>query len=279
MGEIALIGGSGLYNINGVKRVQEHVIETPFGAPSAEVIECELNGQSFFFLARHGKGHTKLPHEVNYRANIYALKTLGVKYLFSVSAVGSLKEEHNPRKFVLPSQFIDWTKGQRARTFFGDGVIAHVSVAEPIDHQLQNIARLACQEAGITHSTGGTYVCIEGPQFSTKAESAIYRNFGADVIGMTNVPEAFLAKEAGIAYATIAMVTDYDCWKDEHCNVEEILKVMSDNGHAAHQLVQKLIPLTHAQKFDVDTGNSLGILTPLDSLSDEKRQLVELLLK
>ena len=277
--KLGIIGGSGIYEMEGVKIIKEHKLETPYGAPSDVVFEAELEGVVFFFLPRHARGHKILPHEINYRANIYAMKELGVHYLLSVSAVGSLKEDLPPTTFVLPDQFIDWTKGKRDRTFFGDGIIAHVSVAEPVDLNMQKLVASSCQAVDAKYSAGGSYVCIEGPQFSTKAESAIYRSFGASVIGMTNVPESYLAKEAGMAYATVAMVTDFDCWKEEHCTVEEIMKVMGENNKMAQNMIRDFIPRLENNKFDINPENKVGVMTPRDLLSDDKKKILDVLLK
>jgi 5'-methylthioadenosine phosphorylase len=277
--KIAVIGGSGVYKIEGIELIKEHKINTPFGAPSSEIIEAKLNNTSFYFLPRHGKGHTLTPSDVNYRANIFALKELGVEYIVSVSAVGSLKEEYPPTTFVLVDQFIDWTKGKRERTFFNNGFVGHVSVAEPIEKNLMNMMAEVCKDVGINHAIGGSYLCIEGPQFSSKAESHIYRSFGASVIGMTNVPEAYLAKEAGIAYATIAMVTDYDCWKDEHCTLEEIMKVMATNNNQAHAVLKKLLPKLSMNLFSFKKENTFAVLTKPEKMSAEQTKILEVLLK
>lgn len=277
--KIAIIGGSGVYKIEGVEVIKEHKVLTPYGAPSAEVVKASLHGTSFYFIPRHGKGHTLTPSEVNYRANIFALKELGVEYIISVSAVGSLKEEYPPGSFVIPDQFIDWTKGKRERTFFGNGIVGHVSVAEPVEKQLQKMIVEVCKEVGVKHGSGGSYICIEGPQFSSKAESHIYRSFGASVIGMTNVPESYLAKEAGIAYATIAMVTDYDCWKEEHCTLEEILKVMSGNNQQAHAVLKKLLPKLAANPFKFKKENTFAVMSKPEKLSSEQAHILEVLLK
>ncbi len=279
MGNIAVIGGSGVYSLDSIEIIKEHDVETPFGKPSDSVIEAKLDGKIFFFLARHARGHKILPHEVNYRANLYALKSLGVDVVVSVSAVGSLKDEHAPTDFVLPDQFIDWTKGKRERTFFGEGVVAHISSAYPIEKVLQDRIYKTCENLDLQAHKGGTYICIEGPQFSSRAESNLYRSFGADVIGMTNVPEAYLAKEAGIAYATIAMVTDYDCWKEEHCTVEEIMKVMGQNNTKAQKVLAKLLPDLATNPISFEKENRFGVMTPLDSMPDSQRQWVEVLLK
>lgn len=277
--KIGVIGGSGVYQLEGIEVVKEHDIDTPFGKPSSKVIEALLDGATCFFLPRHGVSHTILPHEVNYRANIFAMKSLGVEYIVSVSAVGSLKEELPPTKFVLVDQFIDWTKGKRERTFFGEGLVAHVSTAEPVDLKLQEIIESSLKETNLDYSKGGSYLCIEGPQFSSKAESNIYRSFGASVIGMTNVPESYLAKEAGIAYATVAMVTDYDCWKEEHCTVEEIMKVMAENNKNCQTLLKNLIPNLDKNKFDFVKENQIGLMTPEDKWTPAQKEMLSVLMR
>lgn len=216
-----IIGGSGLYQMQGLREARELVIDTPFGMPSDAIVGGMLDGVAVAFLARHGRGHTLLPGEVPFRANIWALKSLGVEYLLSVSAVGSLQEQMAPRDMVLPDQFIDLTR-RREGTFFGQGAVAHVSFAQPVCAALSEIVGLAFADCGLPGATlhrGGTYVCIEGPAFSTLAESRLYRSWDAAVIGMTNLPEARLAREAEIAYATLALVTDFDCWHPAHASV------------------------------------------------------------
>ena len=276
--QIGIIGGSGVYNIEGVEIIKEHDINTPFGSPSSPVIEAKLEGVTFFFIPRHGKSHSFTPSEVNYRANIFALKTLGVEYIISVSAVGSLKEELPPTTFVLVDQFIDWTKGKRERTFFGNGIVAHVSDADPTQKELRELMAESCREKNLKFAEGGSYICIEGPQFSTRAESKLYQSFGASVIGMTNVPESFLAKEAGIAYATIAMVTDFDGWKEEHCTVEEIMNVMKTNNANAQILLKDLLPRLEKNKFNFMKENAIGVMTPKEAWSDEQKKVMEVLL-
>lgn len=276
---IGIIGGSGIYQIEGIEILTEYAVETPFGAPSDKIVHAKLEGQEFFFLARHRRDHHYLPHEVNYRANIYALKSLGVKVLISVSAVGSLKEELPPRTLVFPDQFIDWTKGKRERSFFGEGVVGHVSVANPVDLDLQRILFEGAKKNQLQNSQGGSYICIEGPQFSSRAESAIYRSFGASVIGMTNVPEAYLAKEAGMAYATIAMVTDYDCWKEVHCNVDEIMKVMKDNNLAAQKVIRFALKHLNESHFEVKAENEIGVMTPRERMSKKQKEILDILLR
>ena len=277
--KIAVIGGSGVYKIEGIEVVKEHLVSTPFGNPSSEIIEAKLNGVSFYFLPRHGKHHSLTPTDVNYRANIFALKELGVEYLISVSAVGSLKEEYPPTTFVIVDQFIDWTKGKRERTFFNNGFVGHVSVADPVEKQLQKMIEEVCVDEGVKHGSGGSYICIEGPQFSTKAESNIYRSFGASVIGMTNVPEAYLAKEAGMAYASIAMVTDYDCWKEEHCTLEEIMKVMAINNQQVHAVLKKLVPKLKANQFSFKKENTFAILSKPEKLTPDQSRMIEVLMR
>lgn len=276
---LGVIGGSGVYNLEGINIIEEIEVTTPYGKPSSAVMLMELEGQQFLFIPRHGKGHTVLPHEVNYCANVYALKKLGAEYLISVSAVGSLKEEHSPTTFVLPDQFIDWTKGGRRRSFFGEGIVAHVSVANPIEKSLQAVIAKGFEGKGLNYHVGGSYLCIEGPQFSSKAESNIYRSFGADVIGMTNVPESYLAKEAGMAYATIAMVTDYDCWKEEHCTVDEIMKVMKTNNENVRSVLKEVIPAVVKNPPKFQKENAIGIMTPKENWDTRAREVLEVLLR
>ncbi len=277
--KIGVVGGSGVYKIEGIEVVKEHLISTPFGMPSSEIIEAKLNGVSFYFLPRHGKTHSFTPSDINYRANIFALKELGVEYLISVSAVGSLKEEYPPTTFVIVDQFVDWTKGKRERTFFNEGFVGHVSVAEPVEKQLQKMIIESCKDVGVKHGVDGSYLCIEGPQFSSKAESNIFRSFGASVIGMTNVPEAYLAKEAGMAYATIAMVTDYDCWKEEHCTLEEIMKVMAVNNRQAHQVLKNLIPKLNGNLFSFKKENQFALLSKPEKLNLDKERTLTVLMR
>lgn len=278
MSKVAVIGGSGVYSLEAVNVVAEHDIDTPFGKPSGKILELELSNSRFYFVPRHGVGHKVSPSEINYRANIYALKLLGVTNVVSVSAVGSLKEKHAPGDFVLVDQFIDWTKGLRKRTFFDEGVVGHVSCAYPVNPFLRNRIAQAVEKTEVKYTNGGSYVCIEGPQFSSRAESEIYRGFQADVIGMTNVPEAYLAKEAGIAYATVAMVTDYDCWKEEHCTVEEIMKVMAGNYKSAQELLTNLIPNLVNNPVEFEAENKYAVITNPELISSEKQKIIETLL-
>jgi len=235
---IGIIGGSGLYDMAELTEREERRVATPFGEPSAPYVIGTLRGKRVAFLARHGIGHRLMPSELNFRANIFGFKTLGVEYLVSASAVGSLKEEYKPLDLVIPDQFFDRTKG-RVSTFFGRGLVAHVGFAYPFCRPLSDIAFASASQAGATVHRGGTYVCMEGPQFSTLAESKLYRSWGMDIIGMTNLQEAKLAREAEICYTTIALVTDYDCWHPDHdsVTVEMILKTLSTNAAAAQQII------------------------------------------
>ena len=236
--EIGIIGGSGLYQMPGFEKFEEANIETPFGAPSDNYVLGELAGRRVAFLPRHGRGHRLSPSELNFRANIYGMKRLGVERILSLSAVGSLKEEHRPLDFVIPDQFFDRTRG-RVSTFFGEGLVAHVSFADPVCPQLSEVVADACRFAGVNSKKGGTYLCMEGPAFSTKAESNVYRSWGMDVIGMTNLQEAKLAREAEICYVTAAMVTDYDCWHPEHdaVTVTDIIANLMKNAENACKMV------------------------------------------
>ena len=277
--EIGIIGGSGLYHMPGFTDSREVVQDTPFGSPSDAYILGTLAGRKVAFLARHARGHKLLPSELNFRANIYGFKQLGVERILSVSAVGSLKEEHKPLDFVIPTQFFDRTR-HRVDTFFGDGIVAHVGFGDPVCGELAQVVTHACREAGVEGKLEGTYICMEGPQFSTKAESNVYRSWGADVIGMTNLQEAKLAREAEICYVTIAMVTDYDCWHPHHdsVTVEQIVSVLVKNAENAAKVVKATVaemPKTRSCKC----GNALAhaILTDpakIPAATKEKLHLI-----
>ena len=247
--EIGIIGGSGLYSMPGFEAQEEVRLETPFGAPSDSFVVGKLAGRTVAFLARHGRGHRISPSELNFRANIYAMKSLGVERVISLSAVGSLKEEHRPLDFVIPDQFVDRTRG-RVSTFFGEGLVAHISFADPVCPQLADVVSQACTTAGVNVKKGGTYLCMEGPAFSTKAESNLYRSWGMDVIGMTNLQEAKLAREAEICYVTIAMVTDYDCWHSDHdaVTVTDIIANLMKNAEHACNVVVKAVESMPAER-------------------------------
>ncbi|MBI5560873.1 MAG: S-methyl-5'-thioadenosine phosphorylase [Deltaproteobacteria bacterium] len=241
---IGVIGGSGLYDMEGLKEVKTVKVKTPFGDPSDEFITGRFGDAELIFLPRHGKGHRLLPSEINYRANIYGMKKLGVEWLISVSAVGSMKEDIPPGHIVIVDQFFDRTD-KRAGTFFGDGVAGHVEFADPVCADLAGVLFEEAKSAGAAVRRGGTYMCIEGPQFSTRAESNIYRKWGVDVIGMTNIPEAKLAREAELCYATIALSTDYDCWHqtEESVTVEMILETLKKNVSTAREIIRRAVPM------------------------------------
>ncbi|MDE3200198.1 MAG: S-methyl-5'-thioadenosine phosphorylase [Acidobacteriota bacterium] len=277
--EIGIIGGSGLYSMPGFSNVHEERIETPFGDPSDAFVLGELEGRKVAFLARHGRGHRILPSELNFRANIYAMKSLGVSRILSVSAVGSLKEEHKPTDFVVPDQFIDRTF-HRVSTFFGEGIVGHVAFGDPVCSTVARTAADACGTAGVIGKFGGTYVCMEGPQFSTKAESNLYRSWGADVIGMTNLQEAKLAREAEICYATVAMVTDYDCWHPNHDSVtiEQIVAVLHKNADNAAKVVKAAVAAVPAERTcGCVNAAQFAVLTQKDLIPEATREKVKLL--
>jgi 5'-methylthioadenosine phosphorylase len=283
--KIGIIGGSGLYKMEALKEVQEVEIDTPFGKPSDALIIGKLDDTPVAFLARHGRNHSLSPTELPFRANIYAMKSLGVEYLISASAVGSLKAEAKPLDLVIPDQFIDRTKS-RASTFFGEGIIAHIAFGDPICPKLAGILSGAIASLNlpdITLHEGGTYVCMEGPAFSTKAESHLYRSWGATIIGMTNLPEAKLAREAEIAYATLAMVTDYDCWHPDHdsVTVEMVIGNLMKNAVNAQQVIRETVRRL-SQEMPISEAHSalkFAIITPLDKAPAATKEKLGLLLK
>ena len=247
--KLGIIGGSGLYGMPGLAETREVRVATPFGKPSDAYLVGTLAGKRVAFLARHGRGHRILPTELNFRANLYGFKKLGVERILSVSAVGSLKEEYKPMDFLVPDQFFDRTR-QRVSTFFGNRIVAHVSFADPFCPALRQVLTEACRRAGVTVHDGGTYVCMEGPMFSTKAESHTYRKLGFDVIGMTNLQEAKLAREAEICYATVAMVTDYDCWHPEHDAVtgQQVMEYLARNIENVQGVIREAVPRVPAAR-------------------------------
>lgn len=273
---IGVIGGSGLYAMEGLTETREHLVETPFGATSDPVVTGRLDGVPVAFLARHGKGHRLIPSEVPYRANVYALKTLGVRYLLSVSAVGSLREEIAPLDLILPDQFIDLTK-RRESTFFGQGAVAHVSMAKPACEVLRDVLAEAVADCALEVQLhrDGTYVCIEGPAFSSQAESNWYRSMGAAVIGMTSMPEAKLAREAEIAYATLALVTDYDCWHphEAHVSAELALANLQKNAANAQKIIRMLAKRLHGAPPHSAAHNALSkaLVTRPEQMNAETR--------
>ena len=251
---IGIIGGSGLYQMEQLRDAKERKIETPFGLPSDALIGGTIGGRQVYFLPRHGRGHRILPHELNHRANIYAMRSLNVRWLIAVTAVGSLQEKYKPRDILLPSQFYDRTSSRSQHTFFGEGIVAHVSFAEPISVRLRNLLAESAKKIGVTVHNGGTYVGMDGPAFSTRAESELNRRNGFDVVGMTNVPEAKLAREAEIALATMAMITDYDCWKveEEPVSAQTVFGHLTANAEAAKRVLAEAIPRIPSEPDWVD---------------------------
>lgn len=272
---IGVIGGSGLYEMDGLTDVREERVSTPFGDPSDAIILGRLGGAEMAFLPRHGRGHRFNPSEVNYRANIFALKSLGVEWIISVSAVGSLKAEIAPGHIVVIDQFIDRTVARKP-TFFEKGIVAHVAFGDPVCTTLRGFLLTSAREAGATVHDGGTYVCMEGPAFSTKAESNLHRSWGASVIGMTNMPEAKLAREAEISYATLAMATDYDCWHPDHdaVTVDQVVAVLHHNSALAKRVVAAAVPriLAHGGPSPQSNALATAILTPASAISPETRK-------
>ena len=242
---IGIIGGSGLYQIEGLTEAKEIVIDTPFGPPSDAIMSGKLAGRQVYFLPRHGIGHRILPQEINHRANIYALKSLGVAWIICVTAVGSLKEQYPPRHIVLPDQYFDRTTHREGHTFFGNGIVAHVGFADPISENLRALLARVLSDMGLPHTNGGTYVNMDGPAFSTRAESNMHRQLGFDVVGMTNLPEAKLAREAEIALATVSMITDYDCWKKdiEPVSLQMVISHLLANAETAKEILLRVISM------------------------------------
>ena len=278
---LAIIGGTGLYELPGMQ-VQQHLDEaTPFGTPSGHIVKGRLGGRELLFLARHGAGHKLLPHEVNYRANIYALKRAGATQILGFSAVGSLVQEIAPGDLAMPSQYFDWTRGARARSFFGDGVAAHVSTAQPASARLIDWAAGQAAAMGITLHRDVTYACVEGPRLGTRAESLFMRQVGCQLVGMTNVPEVFLAREAQICYATVCIATDYDCWMDDpamHVSVGAILSTYRASLERARALLDALLagPLPEEDP-EIRSALQFSMLTPDDALTDAQRDWLAVL--
>ncbi len=278
---IGVIGGSGLYEIEQLTDIREVVLDTPFGAPSDAYVTGMLDGVKMVFLPRHGRGHRLLPSEVNYRANIHGMKQLGVERIISVSAVGSMKEEIVPGHIVIPDQFFDRTQGKRASTFFGEGVVGHVQFADPVCANLAGVLYDAAVAAGAVAHKGGTYICIEGPNFSTRAESNIYRSWGVDVIGMTNIPEVRLAREAEICYATVALATDYDCWHAEHedVSIEAVLAIIQRNVATARDIIRRAArQLTTPRDCGCGEALKYAIMTQRERIPEATRNKLELLI-
>ena len=271
---IGIIGGSGLYDMAELTNREERTVKTPFGDPSGPYLLGTLRGQRVAFLARHGAGHRLMPTELNYRANIFGMKQLGVEFILSASAVGSLQERYVPQHLVIPDQFFDRTKG-RVSTFFGNGLVAHVAFAHPVCRVLGDVAFDACTAVGATVHKGGTYVCMEGPQFSTLAESKLYRSWGMDIIGMTNLQEAKLAREAEICYATVALVTDYDCWHPDHdsVTVDMIVQNLIANATTAQRVIADAVArLPYQRTCECAHALQHAILTRPDAIPDRVKQ-------
>lgn len=266
---LGIIGGSGLYTIDGMDIHNYHTINTPWGHTSSPIAECKYNEQTIFFLARHGEGHTVPPSKVNYRANIEALKKLGVTDVLSISSVGSLKEKLSPGLFVVIDQFIDFTKG-RDSTFFDD-IVVHVSMAKPTDETLMYISKLVLEKLSISYEYGGLYLCIEGPQFSTLGESKLFQSWGCDVVGMTGMPEAKLCREASIRYASIGMVTDYDCWHPNYENVEvtNVLSTVNDNATKAKKLIVEFLKQYSQTKIKNNFNSFHALVTKKDKIKED----------
>ncbi len=277
---IGVIGGSGLYDLQGVVRKEEVALETPFGAPSDNFALCELEGHEFVFLPRHGRSHTVLPGELPFRANIYGMKKLGVEWIISVSAVGSMKENIHPCDVVMPDQFIDRTRG-REDTFFGEGLVAHVAFADPVCSRLSSVLAAAAQRCGATVHRGGVYLCMEGPAFSTRAESLLYRSWGVDVIGMTNLQEAKLAREAEICYAPMAFVTDYDCWRESEAGVSAkmVMENLGKNAELAQNAIRAAIPAIPPERT-CPCANALknALVTAPDKISAESKKKLDVII-
>jgi 5'-methylthioadenosine phosphorylase len=278
--QIGIIGGSGLYDMAELTDREQQVLTTPFGDPSGPYILATLRGKRVAFLSRHGAGHRLSPSDLNYRANIFGMKMLGVEWIISASAVGSLQEQYRPMDLVFPDQFIDRTRG-RISTFFGHGLVAHVGFAHPLCHTLSALAADCAEQAGARVHRGGTYVCMEGPQFSTLAESRLYRSWGADIIGMTNLQEAKLAREAEIAYSTMALVTDYDCWHPDHdtVTVEMIINNLTHNAKMAQQVIARVVERLDVEQRDpAHSALATAIITQADAIPDKiKRELAPLI--
>lgn len=282
-GKIGIIGGSGFYDIEGVKNVKKIKVSTPFGEPSDDFVAGTLEGKEVVFLARHGKGHSILPSEINYRANIYGMKKLGVERIISVSACGSLRKEIKPLDIVVPDQYVDRTNQARQMTFFGDGIVAHVAFAQPVCGELSKLLYEAGKSLGITMHPEGTYINMEGPQFSTKAESEMYRSWGMDIIAMSNMAEAKLAREAEICFATLACVTDYDCWylneSVESVSIELIIQNLSKNVNNAKKIVRMAIRrMTDEKHCACSEALKHAILTDPKFISDDTKKRLKLII-
>ena len=281
MKTVGIIGGSGLYEIEGLTDVESHSVDTPWGSPSHDLITGLLGDVKMVFLPRHGKGHVHTPSEINYRANIFAMKKLGAQWIIAVSAVGSMKEEIAPGHAVIPAQYFDHTKGRHS-TFFGYGLAAHVSMADPVCPDLSDVLAESAVAAGATVHKGGTYICMEGPQFSSRAESEIYRSWGVDVIGMTNMPEAKLAREAEICYASLSLPTDYDCWHDGHddVTVDDLIETLTHNIALSKKVIENAAPaISETRGCVCSRALENAIITSRDSITEEVKERLGILIE
>jgi len=272
---IGIIGGSGLYEMAGFEKLEERVVETPFGEPSDAIVGGVIAGRKVWFLPRHGRGHRLLPHEINHRANIWALRSLGVRWLICVTAVGSLKEEYAPRHIVLPDQYFDRTSRREHHTFFGNGIVAHIAFGDPVSAGLRSILKSSALAEGAIVHDGGTYVNMDGPAFSTRAESEANRQLGFDVIGMTNLPEAKLAREAEIALATLCMITDYDCWHEEEENVNAqavIGHLMANSANAQKIIARAVAEVPEQPTWPEHSALEFSLMTPKEYWPEETRE-------
>lgn len=278
---IGIIGGTGLYKIGGISNIISKNVDTPFGAPSSEVLVGELEGKKIAFLPRHGSQHQILPSEINYRANIWAFKSVGVRKIISVSAVGSLREEIRPGELGMPSQYFDWTRGRRIGSFFGDGLVAHVSTAQPSCQILSKKIKESADGIDLDLHTGKTYACVEGPRLGTRAESLFLRQAGCDLVGMTNVPEVFLAREAQICYCTIAVATDYDCWPDDpeqHASVDKVIELYHNNIGRVQSLLKKVVGHDdEGPECGCRSALKFAVMTKETVLSKEQRHILAFL--
>ncbi|CAG9184739.1 S-methyl-5'-thioadenosine phosphorylase [Cupriavidus laharis] len=280
---LGIIGGTGIYAIDGLSVIREHLVDTPFGAPSAPAVQGRFGAMEVMFLPRHGPHHELLPHEVNYRANIYALKSLGVRQIIGLSAVGSLRQQIAPGEFIIPTQYVDWVRGHRDKTFFGEGLVAHVSSAEPTCARLASTLEAAASEMRLPVHSGVVYGCVDGPRLGTRAESHFLRGaMACDVVGMTNVPEVFLAREAQICYCTLGIVTDYDCWLEDpaqHATVAAVIARYGESVGRARQLLTRILSTGLSDHDACSCRHALrdAVLTPEGAVPTEKRALFQLL--
>ncbi len=278
---LAVIGGTGLYQMDQLEVIESREVMTPFGAPSSPVVRGRMANHDILFLSRHGAGHQHLPHEVNYRANVFALKAMGATQIIGISAVGSLDEEIAPGQLAVPMQYFDWTRGRREQTFFGGGIAVHVSTANPVSARLSDWIEHHGAQLGMKIHTGVTYACVEGPRLGTRAESHFLRQAGCHLVGMTNVPEVFLAREAQICYATIGIATDYDCWMDDpakHVQATEIFGLYRSSLKKVQQLLQSLLSSERPlEEPEIRTALQYAMLTPMTALTDQQREWVSVL--